>query len=143
MNYFNVLKDLKQVITTDISMTTRNSISLLIRTRLQGWNQYLKFSKIEYYTYKTTENKEHGVLLRRISSEVTAEMVLIEVKQLEYPAIHVRQVRRTICDENLQQSNSLFLSLYLIMYTVEENTCNTRDTTCNRILPLQSTHRRL
>jgi hypothetical protein len=69
---------------------------------------YFKFKKIEYYIYHIAENTAYGVLLRELLHEVTAEMILSELKHLEYPIIHVRQLRRRIYNENPQQSNSLF-----------------------------------
>jgi hypothetical protein len=82
---------------------------------------------MEYYAYETAENKAYKVLVRWLPPEVTAEMVISELKHLEYPIIHVRQFRcKTYC-KNLQQRNSLFLSLHIITYTLEQNTLNTTD----------------
>jgi hypothetical protein len=54
--------------------------------------------------------------------EVTAETVLSELKHLEYPAIHERQLKRKIFNKNLKQNNALFLPLHAITCTVEEHT---------------------
>jgi hypothetical protein len=43
--------------------------------------------------YQTAENKAHKVLLIGLPPEVTAEFLLWEIKHVEYPAIHVRQLR--------------------------------------------------
>jgi hypothetical protein len=59
--------------------------------------------------------------------EVTAEIVLSELKQVKYPAIHVRQLRRKTSNKNLHQSNCMFLPLHVIMYTAEQNARNVRD----------------
>jgi hypothetical protein len=62
-------------------------ISFPVRTRIKVWTQ---LNRIEYYTYETAENKAHKVLLRGLPPEVTAEMILSELKHVEYPVIHVR-----------------------------------------------------
>jgi hypothetical protein len=59
INYFNVLKDLEQVITTDI-----NNLQQRIRFHFSSEQDYkvglnyFKFNKIECYTYQTT--KKYG-----------------------------------------------------------------------------------
>jgi hypothetical protein len=65
--------------------------------------------------------------LREIPPEVRAETVFSELKHIEYPVSHVRQLRWKTYNENIQQTNSMFLLLYANMCTVEQNTCNIRD----------------
>jgi hypothetical protein len=69
------------------------------------------------------------VLIRGLPPEVTAEVVLSKLKHREYPLIHVRQLRRKTYNENLQQSNSVFLPLHVITHIAEKNTRNIRDRT--------------
>jgi hypothetical protein len=76
------------------------------------WHSALKLSN--------SRGKVHKILLRGLPLEVRAWMLLSEIKHIEYPAIHVRQLRRTTYNENLQQRNSLFLPLHVITYTVEK-----------------------
>lgn len=82
-NYFNVLKDLKQVITTYISTTyTQEGIRFYFSSEQvqKFWLNYFRFNNIGYYTYQTAENKAHksspwgsswdgiqGIKTRRIS----------------------------------------------------------------------------
>jgi hypothetical protein len=70
------MKNVKQLITTSMSTTcTQQGIRFNLSSEQDGkvGLNYFRFNKIDYHTYQTAENRAQKILLRGVSSKVTAE----------------------------------------------------------------------
>lgn len=87
-----------------------------------------KVNEIQYYTYGQRDKSIRKVMLRGLPPTTTADELKEELIALNYPIIAVRQLTKTVLNENNVKSIEL-LPLWAITYKYIENTPNMKHLT--------------
>ena len=112
-----LLGQLKQTIRNEYK-SSYNVQGLRVQTStMEDFNAvqyYLSANKIQYFTYQKTSEPPVKVVLRGLPPTISEEEILVELQNLEFPALSVRQFKKLSFDPTTEERTKVPLPIWAI-----------------------------